>query len=593
MGAPNAGAALDPAAASDLLLLARDASDSDAPHIDAHACDDPHGESSTPAADGCAGLVFTPARPALAMYVAGIPPAGIRTRTETQVRLVLRVEPAAAVAGAAAVVVLPAGLMAHAAAATNPAAADVPAGALALTASVVRASDGAQGDALSACDACVLRERKRASRKRPDAAAVSADISADDRERILLFAGTSRVVRLIRGEAMLPVRLTCYSRHHDERAGFRVRLDLWLRDSRTHLAAALSPPIMVTDDHKRLASAEVRRQPIPPAYEPASSLSSRSVSPVASVVPRRPAVLKVVPAEGPLHGGIEVCVLGEAFVPGCAVLFGAAPAPAVSFVNASTLLVRVPPAVSAGPVAVSVLGEAAPAARPVVFFRYKNDLDHAMMEVALQLIGMRLTGRVDDARDVALRIISEFAPGCPVAGKAQAGGSASRGDWDVPRCLAEIREAILASVYDAAELETAYITVLSIARVGGEEIAAARNTSGQTVAHLAAVAGWTRLLAFIASEGGDAALHDMDAAGVSPHDILALRASRRGCAAAPPSPLLSAASLISRPDTERFSAITLGVHAAGTLALWAAVALVAAVATWLVHVRLPAIINHL
>ncbi len=593
MAAPNAGASLDPAAASDLLLLARDAAMERAPSDDAPEC----APGPLIPVDAVSRQTFSSHAPTpLAMYIGGLPPGGIRTRTETQVRLVLRVEPVPLVSGPRAVVVLPAHLMAQPGAALNPAPADVPPGALALTATVVRAGDAEEGSPITACDACVLRERKRASRKRPDAPGQEEEISQAERERVILFAGTSRVVRLIRGEAMLPVRLTCYSRHHDERAGFRIRLDLWLRESLTHVAAAISPPILVTDDHKRAASIELRRSQNPqqPSHDPSSALSSRSVSPVTSVLPRRPAVLKVVPAEGPLHGGIEVCVLGEHFVPGAAVVFGAQAAPAVVFVNASTLLVRVPPAVAAGPVAVRVAGEAPVAGRPAVFFRYKNDLDHAMMEVALQLIGMRLTGRVDDARDVALRIISEFAPGCPAAARPTSGTRlVSSGLWDVARCLDEISVALRSSVLDDGEREVALVNALRIAGVGGEEIAAARTSAGHTIAHLAALAGWSRLLDYITDEAGFSAVHDMDASGVTPADITAMRASSSGCAGRLPSPVISSASFVASPRLETLGIVALSVHTAGTVGLWVAVALVALLATYLVEVRLPAAIHNL
>ncbi|KAI8637027.1 hypothetical protein BD408DRAFT_425180 [Parasitella parasitica] len=105
------------------------------------------------------------------------------------------------------------------------------------------------------CQGCVRRERKRAERKkdsRPSINEMSSSVMDKaferDRKRILLF-NCEPLVNFSSGDAILPTRITCYCRHHNERIGFRVRFTL--KDNKGKvIAIGDSPPIMVTDDHK-------------------------------------------------------------------------------------------------------------------------------------------------------------------------------------------------------------------------------------------------------------------------------------------------------------------------------------------------------
>ena len=111
-----------------------------------------------------------------------------------------------------------------------------------------------------------------------------------DAQRILIF-NVSQTVDFANGDAILPVRITCYCRHHHEKTGFwygRVRIvvralfrvsaagrsadrpqarmffchrvappsvNFVLRDHLNQVVATgVSPPIMITDDHKSARS---------------------------------------------------------------------------------------------------------------------------------------------------------------------------------------------------------------------------------------------------------------------------------------------------------------------------------------------------
>ncbi|KAJ2458338.1 SPT3 Dosage dependent suppressor of Ty-induced promoter mutations-like protein, partial [Coemansia sp. RSA 2424] len=69
-----------------------------------------------------------------------------------------------------------------------------------------------------------------------------------EKERILIF-NCSDLMDFSKGEVVLPTRITCYCRHHNEKDGFCICVTL--RDAQgAVLATHISAPIMITDDHK-------------------------------------------------------------------------------------------------------------------------------------------------------------------------------------------------------------------------------------------------------------------------------------------------------------------------------------------------------
>ncbi|CAO3628798.1 unnamed protein product [Mucor hiemalis] len=122
-----------------------------------------------------------------------------------------------------------------------------------LEARVICESD--ENKKIKMCQGCVRRERKRAERKKnskPSSYKINSNVVDEkfesDRERVLIFNCES-LVNFSKGEAILPTRITCYCRHHNERIGFRVRFTA--RNSEgIVIATGDTPPVMITDDHK-------------------------------------------------------------------------------------------------------------------------------------------------------------------------------------------------------------------------------------------------------------------------------------------------------------------------------------------------------
>ena len=97
----------------------------------------------------------------------------------------------------------------------------------------------------------------------------------------------------------------------------------------------------------------------------------------------RPGISRLVPAEGPTHGGVEVTILGENFHPGMVCMFGAFPAVTVQSYGPTTLVCLLPPNPNPGPVHVQVIGEdgrpvqLAPGQQPAVF-TYNDTTDRKL-----------------------------------------------------------------------------------------------------------------------------------------------------------------------------------------------------------------------
>ncbi|KAF9914970.1 hypothetical protein BX616_007179 [Lobosporangium transversale] len=133
---------------------------------------------------------------------------------------------------------------------------------------------------LECCDNCIGRERKRAHRRKESQklpgplssipifgsvnsknSAASLDNEANpptptdpieyqqwERNRIMVFSSTE-YVDISLGECLLPTRITCYCRHHNEKVGFRIQFTA--KDSAgVTLATVLTNPVMMMDDHK-------------------------------------------------------------------------------------------------------------------------------------------------------------------------------------------------------------------------------------------------------------------------------------------------------------------------------------------------------
>jgi hypothetical protein len=137
---------------------------------------------------------------------------------------------------------------------------------------------------------------------------------------------------------------------------------------------------------------------------PTSTTASLDIPTIDSVI-LNPRLEHMVPSQGPTYGGIEVSILGSGFYEGLTCMFGEHAATTVYW-NETTMVSILPPASHTGPVVVSfkeyplVLE-----GQNVAFFTYYDASDQALMQLALQVVGMKMTGKLQDAKQVAMQIV--------------------------------------------------------------------------------------------------------------------------------------------------------------------------------------------
>lgn len=228
----------------------------------------------------------------------------------------------------------------------------------------------------------------------------------------------------------------------------------------------------------------------------------------------QPKISKLIPGEGPTSGGIEVTVLGENFTEGITCVFGDVPAANTKIWASNTLVCLLPPSSSAGPVVVSVktpgqVTQPPPINGPLQLFTYIDTTDRALMELALQVVGLQMTGQMRSAREVAMRVVGS-------GGGQQPGGvppAFNAGCANGGVSHADAREAIaglFTSSSQSFNFQDTLVQFLSLldADVSDIEHAEPRadairlaNKQGHTLLHLATLMGFHRLVQALISRG--------------------------------------------------------------------------------------------
>lgn len=122
------------------------------------------------------------------------------------------------------------------------------------------------GGPVAICPGCIVRERKRAARKKTKKVDEEEEWAKDEAKRVIVFncaevrdwcvPGTKETPvkdhdgNLDQIFVSAPMRIACYCRHQSEKIGFQVIFTIKTHDGRV-LAQAMSNSIMITDDHKQ------------------------------------------------------------------------------------------------------------------------------------------------------------------------------------------------------------------------------------------------------------------------------------------------------------------------------------------------------
>ncbi|KAI6157802.1 hypothetical protein BKA82DRAFT_996145 [Pisolithus tinctorius] len=219
-----------------------------------------------------------------------------------------------------------------------------------------------------------------------------------------------------------------------------------------------------------------------------------------------PKIHRLIPSSGPTYGGIEVTVLGENFHPAVQLncVFGDTMASSTQRWSDNTLLCVLPPRASPGVVAVWFEGiEKTREVSPPPLFTYTDESDRTLMVLALQVVGLKMTGKVEDAKNVALRIVgsTEDVSSMNCSSNTMQAGSTAY----------DIRPLLLVHSEDRNKFENSIIDLLSVVDVaipGQAEISMSSAMShatldGQTLLHLAAFLGFAALTEFLIAHAID------------------------------------------------------------------------------------------
>lgn len=216
-----------------------------------------------------------------------------------------------------------------------------------------------------------------------------------------------------------------------------------------------------------------------------------------------PKVLDTIPKEGPVAGGIEVCIKGEGFFNGLEVLFADSPATGSVVQSSTVIFCTIPPATEAGPVHVTLGGR--PQSEPRVLFHYRATDEHDIMSTALRILHYRTTRKWMDPRDVALKIID---------GPQSNGQQSHSVDAQYQKQLA----------LSGLDLESSILAVIDQIDQAGTSIASLydlRQSNGQTMLHLSASLGFRQLAAGLLARGANPNCRDRN--GMSPMHMACLR----------------------------------------------------------------------
>ncbi|GMM55729.1 hypothetical protein DAKH74_023450 [Maudiozyma humilis] len=224
-----------------------------------------------------------------------------------------------------------------------------------------------------------------------------------------------------------------------------------------------------------------------------------------------PQIQRIIPAQGTINGGIEITLLGRNLKQGQVIKFGDNVALSTQCWNDSTMVTYLPPAANAGQVVVTIEDRAAnphthmnlgpliqpkstalASPGPGAVFTYVDDTDRQLIELALQIVGLKMNGKLEDARNIAKRIVGSNGS-TPAGSNHSTPSDTGAGAYN----------------YSAHHDEALLVNVLKSFRVGSRNLnVSVCDTAGRTLLHYAALKGHTALLRTLVAYGADVERRD-------------------------------------------------------------------------------------
>ncbi|KAG5368291.1 Ankyrin and IPT/TIG repeat-containing protein [Yarrowia sp. C11] len=233
-----------------------------------------------------------------------------------------------------------------------------------------------------------------------------------------------------------------------------------------------------------------------------------------------PVIKRIIPSQGSIRGGIEVTLLGSGFKTNLVAVFGDNKAVGTHCWSDSTIVTHLPPSTIVGPVVVSFEGFVLD--KPQIF-TYFDDTDGQLIELALQVVGLKMNGRLEDARNIAMRIVGNNG-GVAGAQGAMAGGNMGNGDGAMDGVAADnaVQEAPPPTDHEDVVLRCLALTDIPGGRIANWQLT---NAEGQTMVHLASILGYSRVLVALVARG--ARVDVSDNGGFTPLHFAALFGRRK------------------------------------------------------------------
>lgn len=241
-----------------------------------------------------------------------------------------------------------------------------------------------------------------------------------------------------------------------------------------------------------------------------------------------PTIQKIIPAQGPIRGGIEVTLLGFNFRPGLIVKFGTKNALATHCWSETTIVTYLPPAAQPGQVLVSFENhDDIFSGGQQLIFTYTDDTDRQLIELALQIVGLKMNGKLEDAKNIAKRIVGSD------------GTNGSSNHSTTPNNTPGMNQANMdwydnahkaVEVLSRSDLSTEEILInfLSLVDLPNCPIIIPNwqlcNNEGQTLLHLATLKSYSHLIKFLITHGCKIDLKDNQ--GLTPLFLAAMCGNR-------------------------------------------------------------------
>lgn len=221
--------------------------------------------------------------------------------------------------------------------------------------------------------------------------------------------------------------------------------------------------------------------------------------------PGQPSIQRVIPAQGPINGGVEITLLGTQFKDGLLVKFGENIALSTQCWSETTMVTYLPPASCAGQVFVTVIDpedsnmvETHPSNKAI--FTYVDDTDRQLIELALQIVGLKMNGKLEDARNIAKRIVGNDGSSNSLSpSNISPGNSSTASQASSHKAVGYSDELLLVKVVKSLHVNSNLSMCDSL---------------GRTLLHLASLKGYSSLCSTLIKNG--ARVNDKDLYGFTP-----------------------------------------------------------------------------